>query len=304
MATIFKGESMRKIIVSKNDQADFSSIQDAVDLAVKRNEPAKIIIKNGIYNEYLKIYGDNIHLVGEEKVTITGDLSANDINEQGIPLGTFQTGTVFINGAGNQLENLTIENTAGPTAGQAVALYIEGTDTKVTSCIIDGCQDTICFGPLPDHNKDGTVMFSPWRKLKFEQQNTLFSSCTVKGTVDFLFGGGSVLLFDCLIQVKERTTTNIITAASTKPNQNGFHFINCRIEGESPYLLGRPWRSNAKTRFEKCTFDEFLLKDGWDDWNKPEAHETVSYEEIECAYKEMPQRPEWIHLKGAKIDAS
>src|SRR5699024_6758899 len=98
MAKIFKGEFMRELIVSKSDKADFTSIQEAVNLAVKKNTPAKIIIKSGIYNEYLKIYGDNIHLVGEENVTITGNLSANDINEQGIPRGTFQTGTVFING--------------------------------------------------------------------------------------------------------------------------------------------------------------------------------------------------------------
>ncbi|HIY56596.1 MAG TPA: pectin esterase [Candidatus Tetragenococcus pullicola] len=304
METIFGETFMKPILVSKNKSSAFQSIQAAINEAASLKNH-QIEIEAGTYFENLKIYQDDLVIKGNGKVIINGNLSARKLGENGKQRGTFQTATVFMNGKGNCLENLTIKNTAGDgdKVGQAVALYLEGVANTIHNCRIDSFQDTICLGPLPETNKDGSTMESPWVKRIFESQSAYFSQCQIQGTVDFIFGGAYTVFNKCHLHAKKRSKPNYLTAASTPEGRRGFIFEKCQITGESPYYLGRPWRPFAKTCFKDCKFDSQLLKTGWHDWNKPENQETVCYEEINCHYQGKIKRAKWLIQKGGTFHA-
>lgn len=76
----------------------------------------------------------------EHTIIRNGDYAAmND-------MGTFRTYTMKVTGNDITLENLTVENTAGFSAGQAVALHVEGDRFRAVNCRIIGNQDTLLAG--------------------------------------------------------------------------------------------------------------------------------------------------------------
>ncbi len=290
---------MKQLLVSKRAKLAFSTIQAAIDQA-QEFETCQILVESGLYKENIKIYQDDLWIQGIGEVIITGDWSAIQRDEEGKLRTTFQTATVFVNAKNVHLVNLLIRNTAGPgeKVGQAVALYLEGNNICVDACRLDAYQDTLCLGPLPETNKDGSLMDSPWIKRKFNQQTSCFLNCWISGTVDFIFGGGQATFESCQLKVKNSSSPNYVTAAATPQDQAGLLFKKCEISGASPYYLGRPWRDYAKVRFQDCHFDRQLLPEGWHDWNKAKARQTVSYEEIACSYQGSSQREAWITKKG------
>ncbi len=75
------------------------------------------------------------------------------------------------------------------------------------------------------------------------------------------------------------------TAASTYEGMTyGYVFERCRFlndgcPAESVYI-GRPWREHARTVLINCYLDGHIKKEGFDDWGKKEAHETIFYGEL------------------------
>jgi len=106
--------------------------------------PTTIYVKNGIYREKIVIpdYVCNIAIIGEdkEKTIISYDDYAGKEN-----MGTFRSYTLQVRGNDIRLENLTIENAAGPV-GQAVALHTEGDRIIIKNCRLLGNQDTVYTG--------------------------------------------------------------------------------------------------------------------------------------------------------------
>lgn len=291
----------KKILIGPTSYCDFSSLE-ACFLHLEKELFYDILVLEGRYVENLRIYQDNFQLTGLGKVVITGKCSAHEMDQQGIELGTFQTPTVFINGKNICLKNLTIENTAGPgeKVQQAVALYLEGTDIFLENCRLLAFQDTLCLGPLPSKNKEGTPLISPFLKRRFPHQKSFFKACYLEGTVDFIFGGGEATFFNCELFSKKRLlekSPNFLTAPATEHNQEGFLFQNCFVHGDQPYYLGRPWRQFGQARFENCFFDEFLLPRGWNDWENPENQKTCRFKEIGNYYATAPKRATWINFE-------
>jgi pectinesterase len=75
-----------------------------------------------------------------------------------------------------------------------------------------------------------------------------------------------------------------VTAPSTYEGQQyGFVFNHCRFTNEgcppqSAYL-GRPWRNYAKSVILNSEIEGHIKKEGWYDWKKTEAHETMFFAE-------------------------
>ena len=74
-----------------------------------------------------------------------------------------------------------------------------------------------------------------------------------------------------------------LTAASTPDDvPYGYVFSHCQIIGETPATrtyLGRPWRIYASTIFLNSEMSEVVHPEGWNDWKKPETHQTARYAE-------------------------
>lgn len=272
------GQSNR-IVVAQDGSGDFTSIAAAVNSRPDHSQVRIIIfVKNGTYREKLVVpsWKTNITLIGEdkEKTIITYD----DFSGKVAGMTTFTTYTVLVQGNDFRAENLTIENTAGPTVSQAVALHVEADRCVFRNCRLIANQDTLYLG--------------------VDNSRQYFVDCYIEGTTDFIFGPSTAVFQNCAIHCKKNS---YITAASTTQGKSfGFVFFDCLIthspEADKVYL-GRPWRPFAKTVFIRCNLGVHILPEGWHNWNKPAAEKTSYYGEFKSAGKggSPAARVSWSH---------
>lgn len=303
---LHKGEKRmsRTIYVSKHNTSEheFSTITDAL-LSIPKGttEPVTIYIKKGTYKEKLVIKQPNLTLIGEskEETILTFDDYANMIMEDGSKRGTFRTPSVFIDANDFTAKNLTFQNSSGfgHQVGQALALYVDGDRMIFDNCILLGSQDTLFTAPLPPTANQPGGFTGP---KEFEPRingRHYYRNCYIRGDVDFIFGSATAFFDHCEIfsqktddlpaakEGEEQKNYGYVTAASTAEDQKyGYVFSHCRLTSDCPkhsVYLGRPWRNFAKTVFLHCEIGKHIREEGWHDWNKPEAHETMLYAEYQ-----------------------
>lgn len=265
-------------VVAPDGSGNFTSIQKAID-ACKAFPDARvtIFVKNGTYHEKIFVPSCNsqLSIVGEsvERTIISYDDYFVKINRG--RNSTFYTYTLKVEANDFILENITVENTAGPV-GQAVALHVEGDRCVFRNCRFSGNQDTV------------------YAAGRFSRQ--YFSDCYIEGTTDFIFGEATALFESCNLHCK---TNSFITAASTPEGKPfGFVFLNCKItaaSGVNKVFLGRPWRSFAKVAFLNCELGPFIAPEGWDNWSKAENEKTVEFAEFNNSGSETGFRVPWAH---------
>jgi pectinesterase len=268
------------MVVAMDGSGDFVSIQKAIDASKAfPDKRVTIFVRNGIYREKLVVPSCNarLSLVGEspEKTVVTFDDYFDKINRG--RNSTFFTYTLLVQANDFRMENITVENTAGPV-GQAVALHVEGDRSVIVNCRILGNQDTL------------------YAAGRFSRQ--YFLNCTVEGTTDFIFGEATVLFESCTIVCK---SDSYLTAASTPEGKPfGFVFVNCRITGlenVKKVYLGRPWRNFAKVAYLNCEMGSFICKEGWHNWSKPDSEKSAFFGEYgnTGAGAETAGRVPWAH---------
>lgn len=282
------------IIVSKNNDGDFTSLLEAVlSIDDKHIEPAIIYIKSGIYEEKVWIRKNNIKIVGEDKdstIIRYGD-GARKLRPDGTEYGTFNTATILFAGSDITVENLTIENNAGSgrVAGQAIAAYIASNRTAFFNCNFLGYQDTIFTGDIKQSLMRKLMLPESFQKsginIQFAITRNYFENCFICGDVDYIFGPSVAYFKNCEIFSRKLESENgsFITAASTPSGQEfGYVFYQCKItsdDNKSSVYLGRPWRDYAKTAFVECELGNHIKPEGWHNWDKPKAEVTTSYVE-------------------------
>jgi pectinesterase len=252
------------IVVAADGSGQFTNVQAAIMSvpAGSRTNPVIIHLKPGTYKELIYVQREKrfFSLIGENPATtiITYDLYAGLTNFDGKPIGTFRTPTALIDADDFTAENITFRNSAGPV-GQALALRVDGDRAAFRNCRFLGWQDTILLN----------------------RGRQYFENCTIDGHVDFIFGAATAWFEKCHI---ECLGDGYITAASTPADQPfGFVFANGTITGDKPEArtyLGRPWRMHASTIFLSTEMSEVVRPEGWNDWKKPETHQTARYAEF------------------------
>ena len=249
-----------ELTVAKDGSGDFESVQAAV-MSVPEGRPESpviIRIKPGKYEEQIHLQREKrfFRLVGEDPATtiLTYHLHANLPGADGKPIGTFRTPSTHIEADDFQAENLTFENSAGPV-GQALALRVDGDRATFRNCHFLGWQDTILVN----------------------RGRQYFADCTIKGHVDFIFGGATTFFDRCHIHCLK---DGYITAASTPDVQQfGFVFRDCQITGEPDVLtyLGRPWRDSSAVTFINTEMSNVVRPVGWENWGQPLREYTSRY---------------------------
>ena len=247
------------IMVDAQGTGQFCTIAEAIEVCRAFMDYHKVIyVKNGIYKEKLIIpqWLQNIEICGESKegTVITFDDHANVPRpETGLPMGTFRTYTLKIEGNDIMLKNLTVQNNSA-RLGQAVALHTEGDRLVFINCRFIGHQDTIYTG-------------MPHTRLYFEQ-------CYICGTTDFIFGASTI----------ESLSNSYITASSTPADQPfGYIFNHCHLiasDGVDKVYLGRPWRDYGYTLFMHCDMGRHIRPEGWHHWQK-NREKTARYMEYD-----------------------
>jgi pectinesterase len=251
-------------VVALDGSGDFTSIQKVLDACkIFPDKRITIRVKNGIYKEKIAVLEGNTQLsiIGESagKTIITFGDYFDKINRG--RNSTFYTSTLKVDASDFVLENITVENSAGPV-GQALALHVEGDRCVFRNCRFLGNQDTV------------------YAAGKFSRQ--YFYNCYIEGTTDFIFGEGTALFEKCTLHAK---ANSFLTAASTTEGKPfGYVFLNCTITaapGVDKVFLGRPWRAYAKVAYLNCEMGSFITPEGWDKWSNPENEKTVTYVEFD-----------------------
>ncbi len=138
------------------------------------------------------------------------------------------------------LENFTIRNDAGISAGQAVALTGGNRDVMVNMLLL-GYQDTYVTG-----------------------EQGYYKDCDIRGTVDFICGGGNHY-FDHCVFVIEADGSKVCAPHTSAAQKWGYVFQNCSIKSNGySYYLGRPWQNEPRAYYLNTTMDAQPAGGGWE----------------------------------------
>lgn len=258
-------KSYQKLIVAQDGSGNYLTVQQAFDAIPPGNvEPYVVHVKKGVYREVVVLDArkSNVRLIGEDKenTIITYDNHAGTKLPNGDTLNTWTCATFFVYGTDFHAENLTFENNAGFTAGQAVALRVEGNRASFINCRMIGNQD---------------VLFLSGSGVK-----QYYRDCYIEGTTDFIFGAATAVFQNCHMHSKKNSH---VTAASTNSIiPFGFVFFDCKLtsaEGIDKVSLGRPWSPTASVTYIRCWMDKHIIPEGWNNWRNPANEATARYAE-------------------------
>lgn len=262
-ATILQAQ--KRIVVALDGSGQYNSIQKAFDaIPLGNKKPITIFVKEGIYYEKLQLDSskNGVRLVGADKfrTIITYNDHTGKIDPQGRTINTYTSQTFRILADDFTAENISFENNAGFSAGQAVSVQAAGDRLRFLNCRFLGFQD---------------VLFAV-----SEKSRQYYQHCYIEGTTDFIFGAATAWFESCHIHSKKNSH---VTAASTpKEKAFGFVFNDCVLTADSTLRgvsLGRPWQPYASVTYLNCYIDRHIIAQGWNNWNKPESERTARYNE-------------------------
>nr|XP_010923950.1 pectinesterase [Elaeis guineensis] len=257
------------VTVAADGSGDYKTVQEAVDSAPDKGKVRYVIyVKEGTYKENV-IVGKkktNVMIVGDgmNSTVITGSLNVVDGST------TFNSATLAAVGEGFILQDICIENTAGPEKHQAVALRVGADRSVINRCRVDGYQDTLYAHSL----------------------RQFYGDSIISGTVDFIFGNAAVVFQNCNLIARKPMSNqqNLVTAQGrVDPNQNtGTSIQKCKVlpsddlvpvKGSIPTYLGRPWKEYSRTVFMQSYIDDHVDPKGWEEWSGDFALDTLFYGE-------------------------
>lgn len=254
-------------IVAADGSGNYKTVQQALDVVPGGNKkPVHIFIRNGIYKEKLVLDSgrDNVMLTGENKflTILTYDDHTGKVSPRGDTINTRNSASFTVKADNFRAENITFQNDAGFTAGQAVGLEVQGDKAIIKNCRIIGNQD---------------ILFT-----SRETSRQYYQNCYIEGTTDFIFGSATVWFEQCHIHSKKNSH---VTAASTPQSHAfGYVFNECILTGDTSLhsvSLGRPWRPYASVLYMHCYIGSHIKPEGWANWNSTDYYKTARYAEFE-----------------------
>ncbi|XP_074569907.1 pectinesterase-like [Curcuma longa] len=253
-------------VVAQDGTGNYTTVSAAVEEAPDHSQRRYVIhVKKGVYKENVDIKKKkwNLMIIGDGvgQTIISGDRNYVD------GWTTYRSATFAVTATGFIARDLTIENTAGPGKHQAVALRSDSDLSVYYRCEFAGYQDTLYAHSLRQFYRD----------------------CRVSGTVDFVFGNAAAVFQNCELAARRPLANqkNSVTAQGrADPNQNtGFSFQFCNVTGEAELTdatatyLGRPWKEYSRTVFMKSYLGPVLRPEGWLEWDRDFALDTLYYAE-------------------------
>ncbi|NP_001312443.1 pectinesterase 2.1-like [Nicotiana tabacum] len=256
-------------VVAQDGSGDYQTLTEAVAAAPDKSKTRYVIyVKKGIYKENVEVTKKKMNLMivgdGMNSTIITGSLNVVDGST------TFRSATLAAVGQGFILQDICIQNTAGPEKHQAVALRVGADMSVINRCRIDAYQDTLYAHSLRQFYRD----------------------CYVTGTVDFIFGNAAVVFQKCQLVPRKpgKNQKNMVTAQGrTDPNQaTGTSIQFCDIiaspdlepvKSEYKTYLGRPWKEYSRTVVMESYLGDLIDPAGWSEWSGDFALKTLYYGE-------------------------
>lgn len=268
------------------------SINNSINQELKKlKDGDTLILNDGIYNEKVEVWNNNITIVAKNKhkAIISNMDYYHKIMPDNNECNTFRTYTLYVGGNNVLLKDLVIENRSTPSSiyGQAVSLHVDGNNFICSECIIKSAQDTLFTGPLPKDLLKRYENFYPKEKLKGNPSKQKYINCQIIGDVDFIFGCATALFENCEIISLDRNSNSpsyICAPAHDKNTIYGYLFYNCHLIGNNPTFLARPWRDYGNAAFINCILDNHIIPEGFNKWNGTQRDRTAKFYEYSKYY--------------------
>ncbi|CAI5960848.1 unnamed protein product [Closterium sp. NIES-64] len=239
-------------VVSKDGQSGhYDTVQKVMDelkMTMLENRRKVIFITKGVYKEKVTLRKDRIIFLGEgPRLT---KIAFDDSPAKGSTV--FDSASVGINANEFTAMGITFLNTAGPRAGQAIALRCEGDKSAFYDCLFLGNQDTLA----PNVGRQ------------------FFKNVGVLGSIDFVFGVASAVFEDCTFVMRRPLPgyQGCVSAQGRdkKKDPSAFVFLRGRVIGESAGtygFLGRPWWAFSRSIFVSVYLGPVIGPGGWLEWD-------------------------------------
>lgn len=257
-------------VVAADGSGDFTSVQAAVDAAPDSLQaPYLIFVKNGSYEEQVVIPETKpfIHLIGQDREqtiihlcmnvgakpdNLDEDFWKSSVHNPLSPVHDMDGAVVVVRAPHFYTENISYVNDYGINAQsgpQALAMKSHADCAAFNNCIFRSFQDT-------------------WMTTVKDEERHYVNNCWIEGAVDYLYGGGDVL-------VENSTFYNVrggsvIVAPCHSEAKYGYVIRDCVIDGnrdaaDGHQLLGRPWHNAPKALFINTTMRIPVDPQGWTD---------------------------------------
>lgn len=279
----------------------FDSLAAAIAAAPKDGtRPYRILVGRGRWHEKLVVERPFVHLVGEDRGAsiVSFDAAAGQLRADGKPWGTTGCASLIVRAPDFSATNLTIENTfdyvGEITRANPTLPPIGSNGAQGVALMLDAGADRSRFDRVDLHGHQDTLFVDAGRSL--------FSGCTISGSVDFIFGAGQCLIESSDVVSRFRPGKDrqgYVVAPSTAGAQRfGIVLRACRLLREpqvpaSSVALGRPWRHarkfadgtygdpaiSSQAAFIDCWMDEHIDALGWEAMRYPDrSGERVPYD--------------------------
>lgn len=175
-------------VVAKDGGGQFRTVQAAFDaIPLNNKKPVRIYVRNGVYYEKLRLDSSKnfVTLEGEDKfkTILTYNDHTGKISPSGDTINTYTSESFLMRADDFSALNISFQNDAGFTAGQAVAIQIYGDRARFINCRFIGNQDVI----FPSRART----------------RQYFERCYIEGTTDFIFGPSTAWFEQCHIHSKK-----------------------------------------------------------------------------------------------------
>ncbi|XP_027941366.1 putative pectinesterase 10 [Vigna unguiculata] len=277
------------IIVGKEGDATFSTIQEAIDsVKINNDQWIKIHIQAGLYIERVTIPREKSCIILEGEGNSTTTISYADhrsINHNAtftsLASNVVASGITFKNSY-NLVNKRYKSYNVGSKIEQANAARLHGDKYFFYNCSFLGYQDT-----LYDH----------WGRHYFKD-------CYIEGEIDFIYGSGQSFYENCWINVIGRFhSAGYVTAQGrTSPDDpDGFVFEGGSLIGNGKVNLGRAWKAYSRVIFHKTYFSDIVTPQGWNAWHYAGNESGITYAEVDCegAGADTSKRVPWMKTLNA-----
>jgi pectinesterase len=232
------------IVVAQDGTGTFSSVQAAIDsIPANNRERTIILIKNGTYNEHVRVENSFLTLLGEDRAKTRIVWEINDPRNE--PNGNADRKGIAsfnLNNASDiVIDTLTIDNPA-KLGLKPITVFSTGEGTRIV------IQNAEILGL-------GGDTLSLWTRGMYYHRNI-----HVTGTYHFVGPRGTCYMSDSLIECLG-PVNNALFNEGMQDERQKFVLHRCRIISKVPFGLGSNFR-DAAWYFVDCEFPETLKPDG------------------------------------------
>ena len=256
-----------------------SSINEAISSAPEG--PVTLVLQEGVWREKVVVNRPDVTLISEEGARIDNDDRHGTIRD-GKVYSTGDSATFTVNAPNFSALGITFSNSFDFKKGKEWNNNHKDDGRKID---LQAVAFRAAFGA--DHTNLRACTFLGWQDTLYLDSGASFlEDCTIKGSIDFIFGSGSALFQGC--EIVSRGPGFVAAPSTFDSEELGFVFHDCVFSKEgdtekNSVFLSRPWHpAGSENRdpmalFIDCSLAPHINSTLWTDMisRRPDGTERV-----------------------------